>query len=509
MPENLHWDDVCTALAPDPETRDILASRVQEAKGEMARICLHEGIEDKPAPLRFLSSFWNARPSLKEQDIRAAFTHYLEQVQEKESLVAYNLLLNQVAERLDETLAHSLSPEGYQQFRQIGIDEVLTAKGSPDPMGAELKQLLAGLPPVEKTAVTNIGLPKAEDHQNKFKGYFCPLPFDFAQIDPLGQMYLCCPQTLPEPAGNLSETDFAATWNSEKALAVRASILDGSYKYCSEATCGVLQSRSLPKNEEIQDSRHRNIIDNQLTRIEDGPLTVNMSYDRSCNLSCPSCRKEMVVLKGKSRERAEVIHQRVIGGALEQAKRLIITGSGDPFGSKLFFSFLREFDAQAFPGLKISLSSNGLLFTPKTWDAICNTAIDRVDISVDAAEPIAYLLNRGGDYAVLVENLHFIGQLRRSGKIESFELHFVVQANNFRQMKDFVQLGLDVAADHICFKQIVNWGTFSEEQYLSRAVQLETHPLHGEFVSLLNDRVFRLPQVYMHDLHHLTGAIHA
>jgi MoaA/NifB/PqqE/SkfB family radical SAM enzyme len=320
-------------------------------------------------------------------------------------------------------------------------------------------------------------------------------------------MYLCCPQTLPEPVGNLAETDFMEAWNSEKALAVRSSILDGSFRYCSESTCGVLQSFNLAKNEEVQNARHRKIIDNQVTRIEDGPLTVNMSYDRSCNLSCPSCRKEMVVLKGKSRERAEVIHHRVIHGPFENIQRLIITGSGDPFGSKLFFSFLREFDAEAHRRVRISLSSNGLLFTPKTWDAICNTAIDRVDISVDAAEPLAYLLNRGGDFEVLVENLHFIGELRRSGKIKSYELHFVVQSNNFRQMKDFVQLGLDVAADHICFKQLVNWGTFSEKEYLSRAVQLASHLEHEEFVNLLGDPLFRLEQVYMHDLHHLINVM--
>lgn len=503
----MHWEELCKKLAPDPAAKQILASKVLEAKSGMARICQQEGADGRPAPLRFLSAFWNARPSLHERDIRQAFAHYLEQVREKASQLPYHALLNKAAEQLDEALHRSLPPEVYEKIRQAGIPALLTAEGGTDPMGAELKQLLAGLPPVEKTAVTNVGLPIAEDHHNKFKGYFCPLPFDFAQIDPLGQMYLCCPQTLPEPVGNLSETDFMESWNSEKALAVRASILDGSFRYCSEATCGVLQSLGLPKNEEVQNPRHREIIDNGITRIEDGPLTVNMSYDRSCNLSCPSCRKEMVVLKGKSRERAEIIHRRVIDGALEQAERLIITGSGDPFGSKLFFSFLREFDAAAHPRLKISLSSNGLLFTSKTWEAICHTAIDRVDISVDAAEPLTYLLNRGGDYEVLVENLHFIGELRRSGKLESFELHFVVQANNFRQMKDFVQLGLDVAADHICFKQLVNWGTFSEEEYLSRAVQLDAHPLHEEFVSSLSDPLFRLEQVYMHDLHHLTGVM--
>jgi hypothetical protein len=152
----MHWEELCRWLAPERSARELLAVQVTEAKKEMARICLCEGVEGKPAPLRFLSAFWNARPSFTENDIRAAFSHYLEQVEEKESRAVYQLLLNGVAANLDDDLYKILSPQGYRQFRDIGISKLLAAPGSPDPMGIELKQLLAGLPPVEKTAVTTI-----------------------------------------------------------------------------------------------------------------------------------------------------------------------------------------------------------------------------------------------------------------------------------------------------------------------------------------------------------------
>jgi organic radical activating enzyme len=504
--DNLQWAGICNAIAVDEDVRDLFSVGILNIKKQIASICLSEAKDNKPSPLKFLSDFWNGRPSASSTELATVFKYYLENQYEKKSELPYSTVINQAVEDLEAKLLADLPSASASAMNEIGISAILNARGCPDPIGAALKKMLAGLPPVDATALTNVGLPSPENHHNKFQGLFCQFPFDFAQIDPLGQMYLCCPQTLPEAAGDLVSADFMDTWNSERAIAIRESILDGSYRYCSEATCGYLQSKSLPRKDAVRNKRHREIIDNNLTRIEQGPLTINMSYDRSCNLSCPSCRKGMVVLKGKSKENAEVIHDRVVNRSLKNVEELIITGSGDPFGSRLFYSFLRSFDPSTAPGLRITLSTNGLLLTPKTWDSICNTAINKIDISVDAAEPFTYALNRGGDWETLLENLQFVGGLRKAGKIKSFELHFVVQANNFREMKKFVEIGLDVAADHICFKQIVNWGTYSEEDYLGRAVQIASHPLHEEFLQVINDPLFRINTVYMHDLFALVNA---
>ncbi|MHC4267825.1 MAG: radical SAM protein [Planctomycetota bacterium] len=356
-----------------------------------------------------------------------------------------------------------------------------------------------------------------EDHGDKFAGLFCPTPFEFAQVDSLGAVFLCCPQHIQyTPAGDLTQQNFMEAWNSEQAQAMRSSIIDGSFKYCSEAMCGSLQSRTLLKVDS-PDSPYRHIIETGITRLNRGPITINLAYDRSCNLACPSCRNDFNFYKGnakqlmemiektksKAEQRLELIHNRVIGSHIKDAQRLIITGSGDPFGSKLYFKFLQDYDLQAAPDLRISLCTNGLLFTEKTWKMICKEAIDEVDVSVDAASSKTYRINRGGNYDKLLSNLQFIGGLRRTGELRFFSLHFVVQANNFMEMRDFVKLAQEVHCDRVCFKQLVNWGTYSEKGYLDRAVQMPKHPLHNDFLGLLSDPIFRLPQVYMHDLFHL------
>jgi hypothetical protein len=44
-----------------------------------------------------------------------------------------------------------------------------------------------------------------------------------------------------------------------------------------------------------------------------------------------------------------------------------VTGSGDPFGSKIFRDLLFGIDGSKYPNVKINLQTNGVMFTPKYW----------------------------------------------------------------------------------------------------------------------------------------------
>jgi hypothetical protein len=127
--------------------------------------------------------------------------------------------------------------------------------------------------------------------------------------------------------------------------------------------------------------------------------------------------------------------------------------------------------------------------------------------SCDAASPETYTLNRGADFAVLVENLHFIGRLRTAGKLQHFVMNFVVQKNNYAEMRQFVELGQSVNADVVMFQQITNWGTFDDAEFRRRAVHHASHPEHARFLSVLQDPIFNLPIVNMFNLSALRSQV--
>ena len=489
----MSWASLCEQAGFNAALADRVKNRLANCKDEMASVCLREGAERKPSPLKFFANSIGHLPTKGEAELQKRLEHYLCTMKEATSSKTYINILHELAEEAGDEIISWLNPSQESIFRKIGIFTFLEIEG--ETLLSRLSELVENIFFAEKIF-------QLENHEGKFRGLFCQKPFEYAQVESSGRVFLCCPQHIQVPAGDISQCNFMEVWNSENARAIRKSIIDGSFKYCSEATCGLLQNRNLPKVEDA-DPHYRQIIQDGITRLNRGPRTINFSYDRSCNLSCPSCRSNFFVLKGKAKQRVELIHKRIIASHIKDAHHLIITGSGDPFGSQIYFSFLKEFEPRTAPDLRIQLSTNGLLFTEKRWKMICREAVDMVDVSVDAANAKTYRLNRGGDYDKLLANLQLIGELRTKGELQFFSLHFVVQANNFMEMRDFVKLAQEVYCDSVCFKQLINWGTYSEEDYLNRAVQLPIHPRHRDFLVVLSDPIFKLPLVYMHDLSHL------
>ncbi len=490
----MDWQTFARELGLSPVQEPAVRERIDAAKDRFAEVCRHPSASGQGSPLEAVVAMFRLLPRPGEAEVAARLLGFLRTEQDGTTGRPYTEGCGEVdhAARL-EVLA-LLDPPQQERFAGLPIDSLLDVSTGHDALGEQIRRCLMAGEQLEESPAQE---PPPEP---RYRGLFCSQPFEYAQVESDGSLYLCCPQTLPQPVGNLGQTGLMEAWNSDMAAKVRASVLDGTYRYCSERTCGLLQQRMLPRSEEVTDPFHRQVIDQGLTRLERGPATLNLSYDRTCNLACPSCRTQLIVLRGRERDQAAHIHDKVMGDHLRDARRLIITGSGDPFASHFYLHFLRTFEPESAPGLHIQLSTNGVLLTPATWESICHERVDWVDVSVDAATPETYALNRGGDFDRLLENLAFLAGLRASGEIRLLQLHYVVQANNYREMKAFAELGMRLGCDRVCFKQIVNWGTFSEAEFRGRAVQRSGHPEHRDFLDVLRDPIFRQPAVYLHDL---------
>lgn len=338
---------------------------------------------------------------------------------------------------------------------------------------------------------------------------FCSKPFRWFEVSrgqSEGEVYVCCPAWLSTPIGNLLHQSVAEVWNGEMAQELRRSILDGSFKYCDGGRCPFLQRVDGPVQyvEDVTDPEMRAVIDGNLTELPFGPRDINCSYDRSCNLSCPSCRTELI-METDAADRILGIQRKINDQALKDARLLYITGSGDPFGSPYFRKWLQTMRRADMPRLEvIHLHSNGLLWSPRMWATIpeeIRALVTEADISIDAASAATYAENRrGGEFERLVRNLDFIGTLRADGPLRWFGINMTVQANNYAEMRDFVALGRRVGADSIAFHQIVNWGTFSDEDFVSRAIHRPDHPRHQDFLAVLADPLFDQPGVFVSNL---------
>ena len=139
----------------------------------------------------------------------------------------------------------------------------------------------------------------AEDHRWTYKqrgmnfgkdlklDKYCYHPFNTITVDGFGDVYVCiCQAWLPISVGKIWDFDsLQAIVQSPRAREIQSSILDRSYRYCDHNTCSIIQEGELEN------------------RIEHRPDTVNwinFSIDSSCNLTCPSCRKDFIFINERN-----------------------------------------------------------------------------------------------------------------------------------------------------------------------------------------------------------------
>jgi MoaA/NifB/PqqE/SkfB family radical SAM enzyme len=323
---------------------------------------------------------------------------------------------------------------------------------------------------------------------------FCDHPWTFLEIQEKG-LYNCCPRWVNHNRiGDLTPTlDFYEEWNSKKSRAFRRSILDGSFCMCNKTECPMIQNKQLPTRQDIMDGKHGDklkfILEYEL-EVADPPETINLCYDKSCNLRCPSCRKNLIQYTLKSNpekyKTTLMINKRLLRmiHSKPHSVNLNITGSGDPFGSPSFFELLKKIDPKKNPLITINFQTNGVLWDEARWnqlETIHSLPVSAI-ISLDGGIKEHYDKVRvGGNWDRLQKNLHFIGSLG----LTSIRLDMCVQRNNYKSIPEFIQIAQ--AHDFGSYtSRIFNWGHMNEKEFNEHNIFDTRHPEHQEFLEILN-----------------------
>lgn len=345
--------------------------------------------------------------------------------------------------------------------------------------------------------------------QQNLQGKFCRNPFVQMDVYEQGKVYSCCSSWLPTPLGNLNNSTILESWNSPTSQDIRRSIFDGSFRYCDHKVCPLIQSNELPSLEEARkDADLREIIDNQVTELEQLPTFINLCNDASCNLSCPSCRVEQIIYpKGAEFEKRLHLQDKITTELFAQPNdrhfTVNVTGSGDPIASTVFRTFLYNLDGKKFPNMKINLQTNGVLLTPKTWERMhkIHKNINTILISFDAATEATYnITRRGGNWSWLLKNTERLGELRKTDEVNFLRLDFVVQQANYKEMPAFVEIAKSLNADRVSFAMVLDWGTWSRKEYIKQCIWEPDHEEFNDFLKVLENPVFDDPKVFLGNL---------
>ena len=332
--------------------------------------------------------------------------------------------------------------------------------------------------------------------KNILNDYVCLSPFEYIDIQDKHD-FVCCPSWCPT---NIRR-DKGIDWHSSPAIEIRKSVLDGTYSHCSHDICpsinllkntGEKPHNFLTKKEFAEKYNIEKPED--VYRFDSGPEEVLFGWDRSCNLKCPSCRVNLIANDPENSEqhsekvRLMKLVEKRLGPNL---RKILVTGSGDPFYSNLYRDWLINFNKDMYPKLEeIQVITNGKMLTEKMWSKL-NAApyIKLIEISIDAGTKETYenITRINGKWDLLLDNLRFLNTLTTVDKII---VSMVVSELNYKEMHTFYKLMSTIFTNfqkhlHINFRQHVYWGTgkYTEHEVEKMQVFKKGHPEYLDFIN--------------------------
>ena len=272
----------------------------------------------------------------------------------------------------------------------------------------------------------------------------CPRPRDTILIDKQGSCYACeCTSWLPQSIGNLQIKPLAEIIGSAMHQHLQSSVDDGSYRYCNEHQCSYIKSGA--------------VLHGQPDRIQH----LRLAIDDSCNLRCPSCRKGMIFHKeGSAYNLGIKLADRVNDWlhSYDSPIQVHIGSDGDPFASHIYRHFMEKTPVR--DNISYSILTNGLMlreFHQRIPHIIGN--LDTLGISIDGATQSTYeRLRLGGNWHKVTDALECAKALKNAHGFK-FQLHMVVQQDNWREMELMDALGRKYQADRVFYNAIEDWNT--------------------------------------------------
>lgn len=348
-------------------------------------------------------------------------------------------------------------------------------------------------------------------------GKYCNKLYTWLEIDMHGRAWMCCPSWLPYSIGNVMEDTLEEMWNGERAQKLRDQVFSGEWGYCQHSFCPEIASDNLPDIEWVKNNPKK-FWPHEIQALETGstisaelPTNINFSNDESCNLKCPSCRVDKILFtEGSMYDRRKQINDKIFdmlfSEPTDRSFSIFVTGSGDPFASKIYREMLWKIDGKDFPNLTVNMQTNGVMYTPKMWDSISkihnNLGSCRISLDAGTKETYEGKTRLNGNWELLLSNCDFLDKKREQYPNFRIYYDFVVQRDNYKEMVQYAEMCLErfPNAEQVCFSLVTDWGTWKPEEYEQHCIWKESHPEHREFLRELTNPIFQHPRVGLGNL---------
>jgi hypothetical protein len=331
------------------------------------------------------------------------------------------------------------------------------------------------------------------DYKGEIKGT-CRRPWNTILIHRDLSVFICeCDAWLPIPVGSVLDFhSIEEIFDSPKAKILQQDVADKKFTWCAVTHCGVV---------------NRDIAANKLR------LTINI--DQSCNLTCPSCRRESIMIEeGPEMDLKLKCMERIFSWLDKYEKEVSITmsGSSDCLASPIFRPVIRTYEPKE--NQHFEIFTNGLLMKKILPGVPLFSAISNFKLSVDAGSAEVYkVVRQPGKWENLIDNLNWLDENRNP--YTRVSLAFALQRSNYRDLINFVnfcnerkyQMEITQLDDWATWSSpsmprgpndlfTIKHGTFNDNNVLDPA-----HPEHNECLEILKVAMtMTLPSSFMESI---------
>ena len=251
----------------------------------------------------------------------------------------------------------------------------------------------------------------------------CDVPNKTLLVDWKGDCFICeCEAWLPISVGKITDfTTLEQVWTSPTALELQQDIASKKFSHCAVSRCGITNGN-----------------------ISRPIYTISINIDESCNLRCPSCRRDAKMITSGPDYDIKIVQVNHLVTLLENFDhpcRIIMSGNGDPLASSILRPLIHRFKPKKDQHIK--LFTNGLLIRKQIADSSIRDRITEYLISIDAGSKEVYEKVRlGGKWEQLLDNFDYLKEQTQTNKI-SVALTLVIQRDNYFDIQNFCQVCVD------------------------------------------------------------------
>jgi MoaA/NifB/PqqE/SkfB family radical SAM enzyme len=183
------------------------------------------------------------------------------------------------------------------------------------------------------------------------------------------------------------------------------------------------------------------------------PVCLYLETTNRCNLLCTTCPRTYAELEPPADMSWELFTR--IVDQVPGIARVVLHGVGEPMLVKELPRMVRYLKAR---GAYVLFNTNATVLTARRGRELCDTGLDELRVSLDAADARTFLLVRGKDYFKrIVRNVRTFTEMQRREALDRprVSLWLTGLKETIAQLPDFVRIAHDIGVGEVYLQRLV------------------------------------------------------